>query len=209
MPNEPSFADLMARLRQGDQEAAAVVFRRFARRLIGLARTHLDGRLRRKVDPEDVLQSAFRSFFVRQADGQFDLAGWDSLWSLLALITLRKCGRQAELFRTGFRDVGRELDLAGEADDSHWQALSADPNPAEAAILAETVEQLMKALPGVRERQMLELSLQGYSLQEISGQVSRSERTVHRVLTLVRARLELMRDEDLDPEAGRERSLFP
>ena len=52
----------MARLRAGDNAAAAEVFRRFANRLIGLARTHLDARVRQKVDPEDVMQSALKSF---------------------------------------------------------------------------------------------------------------------------------------------------
>src|SRR5690242_9456367 len=59
--SEPSFADLMARLRAGDDAAAAALFQRFATRLIALARGRLDGLVRRKVDPEDVVQSVFRS----------------------------------------------------------------------------------------------------------------------------------------------------
>ena len=70
MPQSESFDDVMGRLRAGDQSAAATeIFQRFARRLIGLARTRLDDRVRSKVDAEDVLQSVFRSFFVRQAVG--------------------------------------------------------------------------------------------------------------------------------------------
>src|SRR5262249_58687579 len=96
MSEDAAFAEVMGRLRAGDQAAAAEVFRRFANRLIGLARTHLDRRLRQKVDPEDVMQSALKSFFVRHADGEFDLTGWDSLWSLLVGIPLRKGGHHAE-----------------------------------------------------------------------------------------------------------------
>ena len=65
-----SFADVMDRLRSGEDDAARDVFVRFARRLIGLARKHLDGRLAVKVDPEDVVQSAYKSFFVRHRDGR-------------------------------------------------------------------------------------------------------------------------------------------
>ena len=56
----------MGRLRSGEDEAAREVFVRFAARLAGLARRHLDVRLAVKVDPEDVVQSAYKSFFVRQ-----------------------------------------------------------------------------------------------------------------------------------------------
>src|SRR5580692_11428902 len=99
MSVDPSFDTVMQRLRAGDDEAAADVFRRFADRLIGLARSRLDERLRQKVDPEDVMQSVFKSFFRVQADGKLDLANWDSLWALLTVITLRKCGHRIEYFR--------------------------------------------------------------------------------------------------------------
>ena len=93
MTDDPhsSFDGVMADLRAGDQAAAAAVFRRFATRLAGLAGAKLDARLRGKVDPDDVLQSVYRSFFGRHAAGQFDFDGWDGLWSLLTTITVRKC----------------------------------------------------------------------------------------------------------------------
>src|SRR5262245_18476432 len=80
MGPQDSFIELAVRLRDGDQGAATVVFRRFASRLIALARRELDTRLRRKLDPEDVVQSVYRSFFGRYQAGQFDLATWDDLW---------------------------------------------------------------------------------------------------------------------------------
>src|SRR5437016_14196174 len=98
-PPDDSFDDVMARLRAGDEAAAAAIFDRFARRLIALARARLDRLVSSKVDPEDVLQSAFRSFFLRHAEGRWDLIGWDGLWGLLARITVRKCGRRIEHFR--------------------------------------------------------------------------------------------------------------
>src|SRR5690348_6415942 len=94
-----SFADLMARLRQGDQDAAAQLFQQYARRLIGLAHRRLDDRLRQKADPEEVMQSVLKSFFVRQRQGQFELDNWDSLWALLVRITLHKCGHRVEYYR--------------------------------------------------------------------------------------------------------------
>jgi RNA polymerase sigma factor (sigma-70 family) len=198
MSEDSSFDSLMGRLRAGDNEAANEIFHRFANRLIGLARTRLDALTRQKIDPEDVLQSVFRSFFHRHAEGHYDLASWDSLWSMLVVITLRKCGRKIKYFHADRRAVQKEIQPLRSADDSDasWEAMSDDPTPAEALILAETVEDLMRNLDD-RERQMLCLTLQGYTVREISAQVGRTERTVHRLLSQVRKRLERMRKEHL------------
>jgi RNA polymerase sigma-70 factor (ECF subfamily) len=197
MPDETPFAELMAQLRDGNPDAARAIFVRFGQRLLRLAQRNLDSRVRQKVDPEDVLQSAMKSFFLRQADGQFDLSDWDSLWSLLVTITLRKCGHQVEYFRAACRDVQREQALAALADSApSWELLGAEPTPSQAAMLAETVEQIMSSLNDERERRMAVLYLQGCKLEEISTQVGRSERTVQRVLNRIRDRLERLRDEE-------------
>ncbi|MBV9122276.1 MAG: sigma-70 family RNA polymerase sigma factor [Planctomycetes bacterium] len=191
MPEDLSFSDLMARLRAGDQDAAAQVFQRFARQLMTLARRRLDPHLRQKIDPEDVLQSAFRSFFVRNAEGDFDLANWDVLWGMLALITARKCAKQADYYHAQRRDVRREAEPALRRDESEagWEAPDHEPTPAEAAVLDELVEELMHGLSD-KERPILGLRLQGYSVGEIAAQVGRTERTVQRVLQRLRQRVE-------------------
>jgi RNA polymerase sigma-70 factor, ECF subfamily len=191
-----SFENLMTRLRAGDEAAAAEVFRRFTHRLIGLARARLDHLIRRKVDPEDILQSVYRTFFSRHAEGGFILDSWDSLWGMLTVITVRKCDYRRKYFRAARRDVGREITVRADADSTapEAEALARDPTPSEAARLAETVELLMRELTG-RERDMLGLSLQGYDVAEISGRVARTERTVQRVLKRVRERLEELRRE--------------
>ena len=89
MDAEPSSQILLEQLRAGDGRAADAIFHRFARRLVGMARGRLDGRLRQKVDPEDVVQSVFRSFFDRSARGEFDFANWEAVWGLLVLLTVR------------------------------------------------------------------------------------------------------------------------
>jgi len=187
MAPEQSFAELMARLQAGDDTAATRVFQRYAQRLIALARSRLDARLRAKVDPEDVVQSAFKSFFLRQAHGDIELKDWEGLWAVLTLITVRKCGRWRERFQTERRNLDAEV--------SSWEALDDEPTPEEAAILAETVEQVMRGLED-RERNMVLLSLQGYTVAEISDQVGRTRRTVQRVLERVRHRLERLQAQD-------------
>jgi RNA polymerase sigma-70 factor, ECF subfamily len=189
-----SFAVLMDRLRSGEGEAAREVFVRFAARLAGLARKHLDAKLAVKVDPEDVVQSAYKSFFVRQRDGQLDVGTWDGLWGILTLITLRKCADRAAFFGAAKRDVARET--TGRGTDTAFPlidlALDRDPRPDEAALLSETVEALFRSIDDPDERAILELSLQGFTAMEISERLGRAERSVRRLRERVRKRLERM-----------------
>ncbi len=187
MSESASFDDVVNRLRCGDEDAATEIFGRFSDRLINLARKRLDARMRRKVDPEDVIQSVFRSFFVRQDKGQFELGGWDSLWGLLVCITLRKCGRQVALLRAGRRDIGREMSAVASDQESRrqWEAIAREPTPDEVASLTETLEHLMGGLDE-KQQQIVVLRLQGHTIPEIGQQVGRTERTVHRVLGRVR-----------------------
>jgi RNA polymerase sigma-70 factor (ECF subfamily) len=185
--SEASFEELMGRLRAGEEAAAGAIFHRFAHRLIALARSRLDGVVRKKIDPEEVVQSVYKSFFVRFADGQFELEGWDSLWAVLTVLTVRKCGHQIDYFRAARRDVYRELTPPPLSEDSHasCEAIAREPAPEEAAVLTEMVEGLMRTLDG-RNREIVTLSLQGNKPAEIAQEVGCTERTVQRVLQRVR-----------------------
>ena len=194
-----SFSDLVNRLRVGDDQAALRVFNRFAASLIGLARSRIDVRVRHKVDPEDVVQSAYRSFFRRHQHEPFQLENWDSLWGLLSLITLRKCAKQQEYFRAGRRNATREVGLENIADESLVRFALADrePTPEDAALLVEAVERSLQGFDP-DDRQVIELCLQGYSVREISEQLKRAERSVRRLRERVHQRLLRFLAEDLD-----------
>jgi len=71
------------------------------------------------------------------------------------------------------------------------EPLGREPTPLEAAVLSETVEQLLAGLDD-QERPVLELSLQGYTTREISEQLRRAERTVRFLREGIRDRLERM-----------------
>jgi RNA polymerase sigma-70 factor (ECF subfamily) len=183
-----SFAALMDRLRADDDAASRDVFRRYAGQLVALARRQFEDRLAHRIDPEDVVQSALKSFFIRHRAGKLQVGNWNSLWGLLAVITRRKCADRVEYLRAERRDVGREVSDA-TGPDQPWQlAPDREPSPQEVAVLAETVEQLFRALDA-DERPVLELSLQGYTAAEISLRLGRALRTVHRTRERVRKTL--------------------
>jgi RNA polymerase sigma-70 factor (ECF subfamily) len=183
------FQNFVSRLRAGDEQAAVEVFNRFAHRLIALARLRLRAAVRAKEDPEDVVQSAYRSFFGRHRRGQFEIDSWDDLWGILTVITVRKCGRRMSYFHAARRDVAREVQ-ALDARDSNigWEAVAREPTPAEAAMLAETVQGVLCNLD-TEGRKILELHLQGCDAAEISAQVGYSTRTVRRTLDRIRHQL--------------------
>jgi len=179
-----------------EDPTARALFARFTHRLIGLASRQVDARLRHKIDPEDVVQSAYKSFFLRYGEAMLATEGWDGLWGLLACITLRKCADRVRYHRTERRDITRENQRSsGEEDAELWRdAVSREPTPEEAAVLAETVEHVLRGLDK-DERAIVELSLQGYSTQEISEQLGRAERSVRRLRERVRKQLERLGSE--------------
>src|SRR5262245_10538149 len=106
-----SFAEFLARLHNQDDAAAQQLFERFAQQLIILAHRHISAGLRHKVDPEDVVQSAYKSFFFRYRAAKLDVVNWNSLWGLLTLITVRKCAERAAYHRAERRDAAREMSM--------------------------------------------------------------------------------------------------
>ncbi len=189
-----TFQQMMSDLGAGDQQAAEAVFQHFLGKLLGLARSRLDARLQQKVDPEDVLQSVFRSFFRRQENNEFDLDGWDELWALLVTFTVRKCCKQARHFGSKKRDVSREASPQFMDDDSNsdqfteWELISREPTPQQAVLLTELLDQMM--CPFDEQGQaIISMKLQGYNENEISSEIDRTVRTVRRVLSRVRTQL--------------------
>lgn len=165
-------------------------FERFTRRLIGLARAHLDVRLQHKIEPEDVVQSVYRSFYVRYGEELTPAQGIEGLWPLLTLITVRKCADRVRYYQAERRNIAREAGPAPEDRLQPWQeAAGREPTPEHAAVLAETLENLLAGLDA-DERPIIELSLQGYSTQEVSERLGRAERSVRRLRERVRKQLE-------------------
>jgi RNA polymerase sigma-70 factor (ECF subfamily) len=190
-----SFAEFVTRLQNKDDAAAQELFGRFTCQLMGVAMRHIDARLRHKVEPEDVVQSAYKSFFLRYGPENLEVVNWNSLWGLLALITVRKCAERATYHRALRRDAAREVPAPAGDEPAPWmEPLGREPTPLEAAVLSETVDQLLSDLDE-EERPIVELSLQGYTTREISERLGRAERTVRLLREGVRHRLErLQRD---------------
>ena len=177
--------ELLRLYRTGNNDAATAIFERYVNRLIGLVRTRLGPKLKRRIDAEDVVQSAYRSFFIHAKDDQYQLAKAGDLWSLLASITLHKLHRQAEKQTAAKRSVQREA--PDESADSNFCAL--EPSAAEVVGVAEELQLVIDQLAPI-ERQVLTSMLQGRSLEETSIVIGKSPRTARRLLAEVQRKIE-------------------
>jgi RNA polymerase sigma-70 factor (ECF subfamily) len=196
MTPQPSFEVFLAELRQRDEAAAGFLFHQCVDHLIRLARRRLDQRLNGKIDPDDVVQSVFRSVFVRLREGQFQqLGGWDGLWGLIITIMNRKCSRWREHFTAKRRDMSRERSLHIKGDEVRtWEPAMPESDPGGALELEETLSVVLRGLDE-QEQQMIHLSLEGFDVKEVSEKLTCNYQRVYRVLRLVRQRLERLRNQ--------------
>lgn len=186
MSDETPSAELVQHFRDGSESAAGELFDRYVARLTRLARMRLALKLQRRIDPEDVVLSAYRSFFVAARDDRFQLERRGDLWRLLARITLHKLARQAVRHSARKRSVDRESNRASGPVDGEFH--DREPTPDETVAFAEELEALLHSLKPTARR-VLELRLQGYGIEEIAGEIDRDPRTVRRHVSAVRAEI--------------------
>ena len=189
--SEDSSVDLLARWKNGDDTAADELFNRYVNRLIGLARSKLSDRMQRRVEPEDVVQSAYRSFFRKAGDDRYTLQNSGDLWKLLATITVSKVRGQVEFHTAQKRQVYAEESVGGDEGQFRVRpaAVADEPSPEDAAAVVEEVQAVMRNLEPL-QRHIMELALQDHTAEEISQTVQRSGRTVRRTLQQIREELE-------------------
>ena len=169
--------------RNNDDSAVADFWIRYEERLRRLAERNLSERMKRRVDPDDVVQSVFRTFLRRAGKGEFELQDRENLLSLLTTVTLNKIRQKARHFaakkRGGDNDRYFEnmTDLGGD-----------QPTPDEEAALQE-IEDLIRGFDD-EQQQVVDLKLQNYTNAEIARKLQCSERTVRRKLKNVQQQLE-------------------
>lgn len=175
-------------LRSGDSGAARQIFEHFSKRLCRLAERHMSSRLRQRVDGDDVIQSVFRTFFVRESQGQFQVDHTDELWRLLVTITLRKARGVWRKNNAGQRSLGREVELDESAGLS-IAAISREPTVVEALVLADEIEALLRGLSDDHAK-ALELRMGGHSPTEAAELMGLSRQSFYRLLDPLKERLE-------------------
>jgi RNA polymerase sigma-70 factor (ECF subfamily) len=187
---KPSDASLLRRLHGGQADAASILYMRYAVRIRRLAEAQLGAGLSGRLDPEDIVQSVFRTFFRRTKCGQYDVPEGGELWKLLLIISLNKIRATARHHRADKRDVGCTSAL-GDHDLAHNTANEEESRLA----LRMTVDELLGKLPAIHKEIILQ-RIDGQGVAEIAAGTRRAKRTVERVLQNFRSMLaNLIREE--------------
>ncbi len=176
--SEASDGSLLRRYQTGEQEAATQLYLRYAARLLGLAQAQTGQDLRSRIDPDDIVQSVFRTFFRRAREGQYEAPDGDELWRLFLVIGLHKIRDAAAHHRAARRNVSRTQRLSDA--DGFDEPAAAALEVAE-TTLRLTIEELMEQL-SQNQREIVTMRLAGATVGEIAGRLQRSLRTVERTL---------------------------
>lgn len=183
---EGSVTGFFNQVRQGDRSATRQLFQRFFPRLLGLARKTLAGSPQRMADAEDAVQGAFLSFWRQAERGDFGDMHRDSLWRLLAVMTVRKARKQLARERAEKRGGGR---VVGEADLRRTGQGEARLDEALGQLPAEHVDLLCNELLEMLDmdlRSCAVLRLMGYKNREAAELLGCTERSIERRLQQIR-----------------------
>jgi RNA polymerase sigma-70 factor (ECF subfamily) len=184
MSIEPSFADLIRRVRHGDDAAAAALVRQYEPAIRRSLRLRLDPRLRRSCDSMDLCQVVLGSFFARAALGQFDLETPAQLLKLLVTMARNKLNMARRHHLRARRDDRRVQ--AGRADD---QPLAAPcPSPSRQAAARDLLAEVRRRL-SPEEQRLADLRGQGHEWPAIATEVGGNAEALRKQLTRALARV--------------------
>jgi RNA polymerase sigma-70 factor (ECF subfamily) len=171
------------KLRRGDRETTQRFCREYGPLLWRLANRHMADWLRRRLDPEDVIQSVWCTFFRQLPANGFVLADSSALMHLLFDITLTKTCKWARFHSRCRRDGRREAAATASID-----IVDNEPSPADTASLAEVLQRCLHYASD-SERRVLDLLLEGLEDEQIATKLGWSERWVREQFRRFRKRL--------------------
>jgi RNA polymerase sigma-70 factor (ECF subfamily) len=186
-PAAPSDHSLLVKVRGGQDDAATALYLRYAKRLRALVKAQRGADLAPRVDPDDIVQSVFRTFFRRAAEGHYEVPPGDELWKLFLVIALYKVRDTAAFHRAGKRDVGRTMVGADVDRSGHPRGGSGREDEA-LTILQLVIDEILDKLPAAHRR-IVELRIDGHEVADIAAQTGRAKRSVERILQGFRGRL--------------------
>lgn len=178
MSADSGFSDrrLLDRIRAGHDDAATQLYLRYAGRLRALAAQRTAADLKSRVDPEDIVQSVFRTFFRRVARGEYSVPEGEELWKLFLVIALNKVRATGAFHHAAMRDTRQTA--GGEAVSD---AVARSDDDEALATLRMTISDMLNDMPE-SSREVIALRIEGHEVNTIAERTGRAKRSVERVL---------------------------
>lgn len=173
--------DLVSHFQAGSESAAKDLFDKYCERLLRLAKRRIGQRMASRFDPEDVVQSAFRTFFTRVKNDEFEFASENDLFKLLVRLTVRKTLRRIQYHRADKRNPEVEAGHPADGTELFARVASHEPSAEMEVALLDEFERFVGQLPDL-DRQVLELKVQGFSTVEIADRLGTYDRKVRRII---------------------------
>jgi RNA polymerase sigma-70 factor (ECF subfamily) len=165
MSDAEAFRDLISRVRNGDDEAASELVRRYERTIRMAIRVQLDhSDLRRLLDSMDICQSVLANFFVRTASGQFELDTPEQLIKLLVTMARNRLIQHVHQQRAARRDHRRRQGNFEAADIA-----ATTPSPSQVISYRDLLASVRDRLSG-EERQLADLRALGQTWPAIAAE---------------------------------------
>jgi len=164
---------LLAKLSQGDTEAAASVFRTYEPILRMVVRRQISDRLRAKFDSLDIVQSIWVDFLRGFQD-----AGWrfENSAHLKAFLVTMTRNRFVDRLRQHRHALEHQQGLANAS-----MAETPQPSPSDVLAAGELWERMLQLCPPAH-RELLELKRQGLPLAEIAARSGLHPSSIRRIL---------------------------
>lgn len=171
MADERPFAELILRVRQGDDVAAEILVRRYADAIRREVRFRLrDARVRRLLDSSDVCQMVLGSFFARTALGQFDIESPGQLLNLLLEIARNKITDAVRREHAQKQGGAHDFEPLEGTDGAVRPLPNVGPTPSEEVATRDLVHHLLGRMTA-EERQVCQLRMAGLKWEEIAAQL--------------------------------------
>ncbi|TWU40689.1 sigma-70 family RNA polymerase sigma factor [Novipirellula artificiosorum] len=207
MDKPGSTTQLVVASKAGDNEAFGVLLEQYRGFLLMLAHRYLSERLRRRIDPSDIVQLTFleakRDLSSFRGESPAEFAGWlrGILKNNVATAVTRHVTTQKRSLK---REIEGDKPIKGDSAGGGWiaQLPGSTTSPSGVAIRGEATFALLEALHQLPETQAEAIRLrymEGLSLAEIVERMGKSDTAVAGLLKRGLQKMRTILDADMSP----------
>lgn len=194
-PNSPSptmdkpsdFAQLVSRIRDGDERALERLLAIIAPPMRRIAAAYVGPALRSHVDADDLVQRAALILWHGLRSGKFEVSSPQHLLNLTRTLLKRQAARAVQKYQSAMNAMAAtgEFNLGATMVE---QSIMPAPSPAKKAETSEQIQNLMMRV-NPDDRRMLELLLQGHTIAAAARELGIEPAALRMRLSRLRVRV--------------------